>query len=59
MSPAEPLRTIDVPVLILNGKSEAANQKVARLLGETPTARFEACEGDRHSTPTSRPSTRR
>ena len=51
MWPAEPLRTIDVPVLILNGKSDAANQKVARLLGEIPTARFAACEGDHHSTP--------
>jgi pimeloyl-ACP methyl ester carboxylesterase len=51
MWPAEPLRTIDVPVLILNGKSDAANQKVSRLLGEIPTARFAACEGDHHSTP--------
>lgn len=51
MWPAEPLRTIDVPVLILNGKSDAANQKVARLLGEISTARFAACEGDHHSTP--------
>src|SRR6516225_4020820 len=51
MWPAEPLRTIEVPVLILNGKSDAANQKVARLLGEIPTARFKACEGDHHSTP--------
>jgi pimeloyl-ACP methyl ester carboxylesterase len=51
MWPAEPLRTIDVPVLILNGRSDAANQKVARLLEEIPTARFAACEGDHHSTP--------
>jgi pimeloyl-ACP methyl ester carboxylesterase len=51
MWPAEPLRTIDVPVLIVNGKSDAANQKVARLLGEIPTARFAVCEGDHHSTP--------
>jgi pimeloyl-ACP methyl ester carboxylesterase len=51
MWPAETLRTIDVPVLILNGKSDAANQKVARLLEEIPTARFAACEGDHHSTP--------
>ncbi len=47
----ELLRTIDVPVLILNGKSDAANQKVAGLLAEIPTARFAACEGDHHSTP--------
>jgi len=51
MWPAEPLRTIDVPVLILNGKSDAANQKVARLLSEIPTARLAACEGDHHSAP--------
>ena len=51
MWPAELLRTIDVPVLILNGKADAANQKVARLLGEIPTARCEPCEGDHHSTP--------
>jgi len=51
MWPAEPLRTIDVPVLILNGRSDAANQKVALLLGEIPGARFAACEGDHHSTP--------
>jgi pimeloyl-ACP methyl ester carboxylesterase len=51
MWPAESLRTIDAPVLILNGKSDAAHQKVARLLAEIPTARFAACEGDHHSTP--------
>ena len=51
MWPAEPLRSINVPVLILNGRSDAANQKVARLLGEIPTARFAACDGDHHSTP--------
>jgi pimeloyl-ACP methyl ester carboxylesterase len=50
MWPAEPLRTIDVPVLILNGKSDAANQKVARLLEHIPTARFVTCDGDHHST---------
>lgn len=49
--PTEKLRTIDVPVLILNGKSDAANQNVARLLAEIPTARSAACEGDHHSTP--------
>ncbi len=49
--PTETLRTIDVPVLILNGKSDAANQKVARLLAEIPTAQFAEFEGDHHSTP--------
>jgi len=29
-----------VPVLIFNGKSDAANQKVARLLAEIPNAHF-------------------
>ena len=48
---AEPLRTIDVPVLILNGKFDAANQKVAGLLAQIPTARFLPCDGDHHSTP--------
>ena len=37
---AEPLRAIDVSVLILNGKSDAAKQKVARLLAEIPNAHF-------------------
>jgi len=46
-----PLHSIDLPAVILNGKSDAANQKVARLLEEIPTARFAACEGDYHSTP--------
>ena len=48
---AAALRTINIPVLILNGKADAANQKVAGLLKEIPTARFAACEGDHHSTP--------
>jgi hypothetical protein len=36
--------------MILNGKSDAANQKVTRLLVEIPTARSRDCEGDRLST---------
>jgi pimeloyl-ACP methyl ester carboxylesterase len=47
---AEELRSIDVPVLILNGKADVANQKIAGLLKEIPTASFAACEGDHHST---------
>ena len=59
MWPAEPLRTIDVPVLILNGKSDAANQKVARLLEEIPTARFAAVKAITTRRPTSHLSTKR
>ena len=49
--PAEELQRIDVPVVILNGKADAANQKIAGLLGAIPTARASECEGDHHSTP--------
>jgi pimeloyl-ACP methyl ester carboxylesterase len=49
--PAESLRSVDIPVLILNGKADAANQKVDGLLKAIPTARVAACEGDHHSTP--------
>lgn len=49
--PAEGLRRINIPVLILNGKADAANQKVDGLLKAISTARFAACEGDHHSTP--------
>jgi pimeloyl-ACP methyl ester carboxylesterase len=49
--PTEALRKINVPVLILNGKADAANQKVDRLLQEIPTARSAECEGDHNSTP--------
>ena len=49
--PAEGLQRINVPVLIVNGKADAANQKIDGLLKAIPTARFAACEGDHHSTP--------
>jgi pimeloyl-ACP methyl ester carboxylesterase len=49
--PVEALRTIEVPVLILNGRADAANQKVDDLLRAIPTARAASCEGDHHSTP--------
>jgi pimeloyl-ACP methyl ester carboxylesterase len=49
--PVEGLNRINVPVLILNGKADAANQKVASLLKEIRTARFAQCEGDHTSTP--------
>ena len=37
--PMEALRTIEVPVLILNGRDDAANQKIDGLLRAIPTAR--------------------
>ena len=49
--PAEALHSVDVPVLILNGKADAANQKVGKLLRAIPTASAAKCEGDHHSTP--------
>ncbi len=48
--PAEALRQIDIPVLILNGKADAANLKIAALLKAIPTARAGECEGDHSST---------
>lgn len=36
--PAEQLRTIEVPVLVLNGKADVANQKVGKLLKAIPTS---------------------
>ncbi len=49
--PTEGLRKVDIPVLILNGKADAANRKIDGLLKEIPTARSAECEGDHHSTP--------
>jgi pimeloyl-ACP methyl ester carboxylesterase len=49
--PEEALRRVDVPVLILNGKADVANQKIDRLLTEIPTARSGECDGDHHSAP--------
>jgi pimeloyl-ACP methyl ester carboxylesterase len=49
--PAEALQRVSIPVLILNGKADAANQKIAGLLKAMPTARAGECEGDHNSTP--------
>jgi pimeloyl-ACP methyl ester carboxylesterase len=49
--PAELLRRIEAPVLVLNGKADAANQNVGRLLKAIPTSSTAECEGDHHSTP--------
>jgi pimeloyl-ACP methyl ester carboxylesterase len=48
---AEALQQIDIPVLILNGKADAANLKIAGLLKAMPTACTGECEGDHSSTP--------
>lgn len=48
---AEQLNRICVPVLILNGNADVANQNTARLLKEISTASPGTCEGDHHSTP--------
>jgi len=49
--PADSLRGIDIPVLILNGKADAANQKIAGLLKAIPRSCAQECEGDHHSAP--------
>lgn len=47
----EALHRINIPVLILNGKADAANQKIGGLLKAIPTASVAECEGDHDSTP--------
>jgi|GEM_PF-182613 len=49
--PVDPLRKVKVPVLILNGMKDHANQSVSRLLEVIPSSRTASCEGDHHSTP--------
>jgi hypothetical protein len=49
--PVDPLRRVKVPVLVLNGKADLANQVVARLLEVIPNAQSAACDGDHHTTP--------
>jgi pimeloyl-ACP methyl ester carboxylesterase len=49
--PVDPLRKTKVPVLVLNGKADLANQAVARLLEVIPNARSASCDGDHHSAP--------
>jgi hypothetical protein len=41
--PVEGLQKIDIPVLILNGKSDVANKKIAGFLKELPKARSAEC----------------
>jgi pimeloyl-ACP methyl ester carboxylesterase len=49
--PPEALRAVKVPVLVLNGRADFANQSIGRLLEVLPHARSAACDGDHHSTP--------
>jgi pimeloyl-ACP methyl ester carboxylesterase len=49
--PVERLRQADVPVLVLNGTADLANQSVGRLPEVLPNARAGTCDGDHHSTP--------
>jgi pimeloyl-ACP methyl ester carboxylesterase len=48
---SEQFNKIRVPVLVLNGKGDVANQKTARLLEEIRSASLGECEGDHNSTP--------
>jgi pimeloyl-ACP methyl ester carboxylesterase len=47
----EALKRSKVPVLLINGKSDVANQKLAGLKQVLPHARVGDCEGDHYSTP--------
>jgi pimeloyl-ACP methyl ester carboxylesterase len=47
----EALGKVRVPVLVLNGRGDFANQAVGRLLEVMPTARSAACDGDHYTTP--------
>jgi hypothetical protein len=49
--PVDPLRRVGVPVLVLNGRADLANQAVGRLLEVVPDARAALCDGDHHTTP--------
>src|SRR5215471_11233546 len=49
--PVEALQHVDIPVLILNGKADAANKKIDGLLKAIPTAHSSKCEGDHNSMP--------
>ena len=55
----ESLRRTKVPVLLLNGRQDVANQKVEGLLEVLPHARAAECEGDHYSTHSSQPSSSR
>jgi pimeloyl-ACP methyl ester carboxylesterase len=47
----EALHQINIPVLILNGRGDVANQKTEQLVAAIPNARSASCEGDHYTTP--------
>ena len=48
---ADAFQGVAIPVLILNGRVDAANQKIAGLLKAIPGSCTRECEGDHHSAP--------
>jgi hypothetical protein len=42
---------VNVPVLILNGRADVANQKIEQLVAAIPGARSASCDGDHYTTP--------
>ena len=49
--PPEDLRKVEMPVLVLNGAADIANQAIGQLLEVFPNARSAGCEGDHGSVP--------
>jgi pimeloyl-ACP methyl ester carboxylesterase len=49
--PSEPLTRVQVPVLLLNGSGDGANQAIWRLLQVLPRSRSATCDGDHQSAP--------
>jgi pimeloyl-ACP methyl ester carboxylesterase len=47
----EALHKVQIPVLVLNGREDVANQAVGRLVEVFPNGRSAACDGDHHTTP--------
>jgi pimeloyl-ACP methyl ester carboxylesterase len=45
-TPPEELRDIQIPVLVINGTADFANQEVEHLVAAFPNARAAACDGD-------------
>jgi pimeloyl-ACP methyl ester carboxylesterase len=45
------LHDVNVPVLILNGRADVANQKIEQLVAAIPGARSASCDGDHYTTP--------
>jgi pimeloyl-ACP methyl ester carboxylesterase len=48
--PPEALRKVKMPVLVLNGTADVANQTIGQLLEVIPNARSAACDGNHGST---------